>query len=441
MLTAALQCEVKDKMRRVVITGMGVISPVGNDLKSFENAIFSGESGIGPISRFDTTDYKVKVAAEVKGFDPLLYIEKGEVRKIDLFAQYALAAAAQAIEQSKINGNIDPKRLGVYVGSGIGGMATFYDESEKHIKSGPRRISPHFVPMIISNMASGRIAIKYNARGPVLPMVTACATSTHEIGEAFHAISQGYADAIIAGGCEATIIPLAIAGFTNCMALSQTTDPDNASIPFDKRRNGFVMGEGAGILVLEEYGHAVGRDAVILGEICGYGNTCDAFHVTAPRDDGEGAAEAMRLAMAEAGIEDAGELYINAHGTSTYLNDKIETLAIKTVLGKAAKKCSGQFHKVDDRAYAGRCGCCGGDCLYPVAHTRTSASHYRLPRNRRGMRSRLCAEHGGAMPRSKFALSNSLGFGGHNALCCIQNGTKGRFRFYDDHRDGSAGKN
>ena len=323
-------------MRRVVVTGLGVISPVGNTAEAFWDSLISGRSGIDFITKFDTTDYKVKIAAEVKNFDPHDYMEKGEIRKTDLFAQYAIAAAAQAVEDSGILGKVEPERFGVYVGSGIGGMNTFINECDKLLKGGPRKVSPLFVPMMISNMASGNIAIKYNAQGPSLPVVTACATSTNAVGEAFRAIRFGYADAILAGGAEATVNPLAIAGFTNCMALSTKNIPEESSIPFDKRRDGFVMGEGAGILILEEYEHAKARGAKIYAEISGYGNTCDAHHITAPHPEAIGGARAISLAMEEAGLQEETEIYINAHGTGTPLNDKSETIAIKKALGDRA---------------------------------------------------------------------------------------------------------
>jgi len=330
-------------MRRVVVTGLGVVTPVGNDVETFWNNLTNGVSGIGEITKFDTTDYKVKIAAEVKEFDPLLYMEKSEVRKEDLFSQYAVAAAVQAMNDSGLNAvegdrevNIDPERLGVYIGSGTGGMNTFLTETDKLATSGPRKVSPFFIPMMIGNMATGNVAIRYNAQGPSLPVVTACATSTNAIGEAFRAIKHGYADAIIAGGAEATVVTLAVAGFTNCMALTQRNDVEAGSIPFDKRRDGFVMGEGAGILILEEYEHAVARGAKIYAEIAGYGNTCDAHHMTAPHPEGKCAARAIKQAVDEADAwnVEGKKIYLNAHGTSTPLNDKGETKAIKTALGE-----------------------------------------------------------------------------------------------------------
>ena len=284
-------------MKRVVITGVGVISPVGNDANRFFENLTAGVCGIGPITRFDTEGYKAKVAAEVKGFDPEAFgIDRAQAKRMDLFAQYAMAAAIQAVADSGIEGGVAPERFGVYVGSGIGGMQTFVAETEKLLNRGPGRVSPFFVPMMIGNMAAGNIAIRFNAQGPCLPVVTACATSSHAIGEAFRAVKYGHADAIIAGGAEATIIPLAVAGFSNMKALSESTDPEAASLPFDARRSGFVMGEGSGILVLEEYEHALARGAKIYAEVVGYGNTCDASHITAPHAAlGEEAARAALI--------------------------------------------------------------------------------------------------------------------------------------------------
>lgn len=321
-------------MRRVVITGIGAVTPVGNDIETMWDSLVNGKNGIDYIKSFDTEKLKVKVAAEVKDFDPTKYIEKKELRKTDLFCQYAIAAACQAVEDSGIIGTIEDEKLGVYVGSGTGGMHTFFTQCENMIAE--KKISPFFIPMMIGNMAAGLIAIRFSAKGPCLPVVTACATSTHAVGEAFHAIKNGYADAIITGGAEAAITPLAIAGFSSCMALSTRNDPNSSSIPFDKRRDGFVMGEGAGILVLEEYEHAVARGAKIYAEVAGYGNTCDAYHVTAPDPEAAGAARCVEIALKEAGITDDDTLYINAHGTSTPANDKTETAAFKRALGEKA---------------------------------------------------------------------------------------------------------
>ena len=319
---------------RVAITGMGVITPIGNDIAAFRDSLYAGRCGIGPITRFDTADYKCKVAAEVRDFDVTNYgMEKGDVRRMDLYSQYAMAAAWQAVTQSGIIGAVEPEELGVYVGSGIGGFHTSFTEAEKLIKRGPSRVSPLYIPMMIANIATGNIAIKFNAQGPSLPVVTACATSTNTVGEAYRAIKDGYATAIIAGGAEAAIEPMGVAGFCNCKALCETDDPSVASLPFDKRRAGFTMGEGAGVLVLEEMEHARARGAEILCEVVGYGNTCDAHHITSPDPEGRGAARAMRKAVDEMGGI-AGQLYINAHGTGTKINDRTETMAIKAALGE-----------------------------------------------------------------------------------------------------------
>ncbi len=323
-------------MRRVVVTGIGCVTPLGNDVETTWNNMVNGVCGIDYIKSFDTTDSKVKIAGEVKDFDPLKYIEKKEVRKTDLFVQYALAAAQEAVEDSGILGNVEEDRFGVYVGAGIGGMKTFYDNSVAYHTGGSRKVSPHFIPMMISNIAAGQVAIKYNAKGVCVPLVTACSTGTHELGEAFRAIKHGYADAIIAGGSEAAVTPLTVAGFANCKALTLNEDPKCASTPFDKRRSGFVLGEGAGMLILEEYEHAKARGAKIYAEFVGYGNTCDAHHVTAPDPDAVGSAKAFELAFEEAGLTADDKLYINAHGTSTPLNDSGETKAIKKALGDKA---------------------------------------------------------------------------------------------------------
>lgn len=322
---------------------MGVISPVGNDLNTYWNNLLEGVCGIDYIQSVPTDDLPVKIAGEVKDFNPADYqIETPFARKQDKFTIYAVAAAWQAVKQSGLDsnegGNIDPFRFGVYVGSGIGGFQTMVRETEKILKDGPKWVSPLFVPTMISNIAAGNVAIRNNACGPCLPVVTACATSTHAIGEAFRAIKYGHADAIIAGGSEAAILPLAIAGFANAKALSRAEDPKYASLPFNRNRGGFVMAEGAAMLILEEYEHAKSRGAEILGEICGYGNTCDAHHVTAPRPDGVTQSAAIRQALEEAGYTSDDLIYINAHGTGTALNDVSETAAFKLALGEAAYK-------------------------------------------------------------------------------------------------------
>lgn len=325
-------------MNRVVITGMGVISPVGNDVESFWTNLIEGNVGIGPITRFDTTGFKATLGAEVKDFDPAAYMEKSDYQHSDLYAQFALAAAVQAVEDSGIIGSVDPERIAVYFGTGIGGMQTFMNETKKLLEKGPRRISPFFIPMTIANMAAGMIAIRYGCKGAAMPSVTACASGTNALGEALRAIRHGYAEAIIAGGAEATITELAVGGFGNMMALSTSTEPLEASLPFDSRRSGFVMGEGAGALILESYEHAKARGAKIYAEICGYGSTCDAFHITAPHPEAEGGARAIAEALKEAGFAEEDRVYVNAHGTGTPLNDAAETIAIKKSFGEERAK-------------------------------------------------------------------------------------------------------
>ena len=324
--------------RRVVVTGMGAVSPVGNDVQTSWENLISGVHGIGPITRFDTTEYKAKLAAEVKDFDARKYMEKAETLRSDLYAQYALASACQAVEESGVLGTVDPERFAVYFGTGIGGINTFSREYKKLLDRGPSRVSPYFIPMLIANMGAGMIAIRFNCQGPALPAVTACASGSNAIGEAVRAIRHGYADVVISGGAEASINECGVAGFVNMQALSVSEDPDAASLPFDKRRAGFIIGEGAAAVVLEEYEHAVKRGAKIYGEVCGYGNTADAYHVTAPDPEAGGITRAIKLAMEEAGVTAGEHTYVNAHGTSTQLNDKSETRAFHQAFGDAAEK-------------------------------------------------------------------------------------------------------
>ena len=408
-------------MNRVVVTGMGVISPVGNDIENFWNSLIAGKNGVGMITRFDTSDQKVKVAAEVKDFEPTQYIEKAQVRKTDLFTQYAIAAAVQAMQDAGLAAgeNIEAERLGVYVGSGTGGIGTITEQCGKFFQSGPRHISPFLIPMMIGNIAAGNIAIRFDAQGPNLPVVTACATSTHALGEAFRAIRYGYADAIIAGGAEAAIDPVGVAGFANCKALTTNEDPESACTPFDKRRSGFVMGEGAGILILEEYEHAKARGAHIYAEMVGYGNTCDAHHITAPHPEAKGASRAFRLALEEAGITDlSGEcIYVNAHGTSTPLNDKSETLAIKLGMGEeVARKAYISSTKSMTGHMLGAAG-----AVEAIAAVKTLETgiipppiHYEQPDEDCDLN---YVPNKAVEAPVTLALSDSLGFGGHNG--CI----------------------
>ncbi len=326
--------------RRVVVTGVGLVIPTGIGVKAAWQNVCAGKSGIGPLTRFDTKGFETKIAGEVEGFNPDQYIDKKEIKKMDLFIQYALAATAEAIDDSGLKIRAENgERVGVIVGTGLGGLPTIEKYHSVLLERGPGRITPFFIPMLIANLASGQIAIRFGAKGPNTCVVTACATGAHCIGDAFRAIHYGDADAIIAGGTEANITPLTIGGFNAMKALStRNDDPEKASRPFEKNRDGFVVGEGAGILILEEMESAVKRGAKVYAEIVGFGYNGDAYHITAPPDDGEGAARCMKMAMKDAGMKPEDIDYINAHGTSTLLNDLTETRAIKTVFGDNAKK-------------------------------------------------------------------------------------------------------
>lgn len=404
-------------MRRVVITGMGAVTPVGCDVKTFWDSLINGKNGIDIVTRFDVTDFKAKLAAEIKDFDPLQYMEKSEIRKSDKFVQYAIAAASQAVADSGIDGKIAPERFGVYYGSGVGGFETFISEENNLINKGPSRVSPHFIPKMIANMGAGNIAIKFGAKGPCISVTTACATGTTAVGEAFRAIRYGYADAVIAGGVDAAITPLGFAGFINCMALTHSTDKDCASIPFDKRRNGFVMGEGAGALVVEEYEHALERGATIYAEVKGYGSTCDAFHVTAPDSEAEASGRAISDCLKEAECEyDADKIYINAHGTSTPLNDKTETKAIKNAFGDDAYK----LHISSTKSMTGHLlGAAGA--IEAIAAIKTLENGIVPPTINLKESDPECdlnyTPNTACKTPIDFAMSVSLGFGGHNA--CI----------------------
>ncbi len=405
-------------MCRVVVTGVGVISPVGNDTETFWDNLKNGVCGVDKIGRFDASGLKVSLDAEVKEFEPKKYYDTvQEIRKSDLYMQYAMGAAKQAVEQSGIlESDLDKERLGVYIGSGIGGINTTIRETQKLMEKGPEMVSPFFVPMMISNMAAGAVSIKFGAKGPTLPVVTACATSTHTIGEAYRAIKHGYADAIIAGGSEASINELAMAGFVNCQALNLAEDPNEGSLPFDKRRGGFVMGEGAGILVLEEYERAKKRGAKILAEVVGYGNTADAYHITAPDPEGSGAVRAIKAATKEAGIGDNDEIYINAHGTGTHLNDAMETKAIKEVFGERAY----DIHISSTKSMTGHMmGATGA--VEAIASVLALSEGIVPPTINYKEKDEECdldyTPNVAKKADLKFALSTSLGFGGHNA--CI----------------------
>ena len=410
--------------RRVVVTGTGVISPVGNNVESFWRNLVDGYCGIEVIADFPTDDLPVKIAGQVKDFDPSDYeIEPAFARKQDKFTLYAVAAAWQAVKESGLSaaegGNIDPFRLGVYVGSGIGGFTTQVRETEKILTDGAKWVSPLFIPTMIANIAAGNIAIRNKACGPCLPVVTACATSTHAIGEAYRAIKHGYADAIIAGGSEACVLPLALAGFANAKALSRSEDPKYASLPFNKNRGGFVMSEGAAVLVLEEYEHAVNRGAVILAEVCGYGNTCDAYHVTAPRPDGKTQAAAIRMALDEAGYNSDDKLYINAHGTGTALNDVSETQAFKIALGDDAYKARISSTKSAMGHLLGAAG--AAEALAAILALRNSIVPPTINLDESDPECDLdYTPDKAAECELTIAISDSLGFGGHNSCVAFR---------------------
>lgn len=403
-------------MKRVVITGLGAVTPIGCDTNTFWENLKIGKNGIDYITAFDTSDFRVKVAAEVKDFDPLKYMEKSDARRSDKFVQFAIAAAAQAVSDSEIDGKVNPERFGVYFGSGVGGFDTFIDEHNNLLKRGPARVSPLFVPKMIVNMAAGNVAIKFGAKGECISFSTACATGTSAVGEAYRAIKGGYSDAIIAGGVDAAISPLAVAGFMNCMALTESTDKDAASMPFDKRRNGFVIGEGAGALIVEDYDHAVARGAKIYAEVKGYGSTCDAFHITAPDSEASQSARAISECLKEAGKYAPEKIYINAHGTSTPLNDKTETKAIKTVFGGDAYK----VHISSTKSMTGHLlGAAGA--IEAVAAVKALCENIVPPTIGYREKDEECdldyTPNKALNTELDFAMSTSLGFGGHNA--CI----------------------
>lgn len=406
-------------MKRVAVTGLGVISPVGNDVPTFWNALCSGTCGIGPITKFDATDYPVKLAAEVRDFDPKQYMEKLDILHSDVYTHFAMAAACQAVADSGIAGTLDAERVGVYIGSGIGGIATFMTEHSKLLNRGPRRVSPYFIPMMIPNMASSMIAIRYHFHGPAMPMVTACASGTNAIGEALRLIRHGYADAMVAGGAEATVNALAAAGFSNMQALSPSEDPNAASLPFDVRRAGFVMGEGAGVLVLEELEHAKQRGATIYAELTGYGSTCDAYHITSPDPSAAESARAIADAWCETSL-DTDRVYFNAHGTGTPMNDRIETLAIKKALGEdRARRITISSTKSMTGHMLGAAG--GAEAVASVLALRDGIAPPTINLTQPDPDcdldyTPLIAKHADF----DVALSSSLGFGGHNACLAFR---------------------
>ena len=406
--------------RRVVVTGLGAVTPIGNDVATSWQSMVDGKCGIGPITSFHHDEIKATLAAEVKDFNPRDYMEKSEVLRSDRFCQLAVAAADQAVKESGVIGSLPADRVAVYFGSGIGGIQTFSSEMKKMESRGPSRVSPFFVPMMIANMAAGMIAIRFNCQGAALPAVTACASGSNAIGEALRAIRHGYADAVITGGSEASICEIGIAGFVNMQALSVSSDPNAASLPFDKRRAGFVIGEGAAALVLEEYEHAKARGARIYAELVGYGSSCDAYHITAPRPDADGGRRAMVEAMQEAGYSEADSVYINAHGTGTPLNDKGETLAIKGALGEeAARKAIISSTKSMTGHMLGAAGAIEAIACIKALETGIIPPTINLLEPDPECDLNYCPNKAVKADIS-LALSNSLGFGGHNACLAFR---------------------
>ncbi len=407
-------------MRRVVVTGLGAITPIGHNVAETWEAIKQGKCGIAPITLFDTTENKVKLAGEVKDFVPEDFLDKRECRRMDRYNQFAMIAAAEAVKDSALDlEKEDLNRCGVLVSSGIGGIGTIQQECEKGLEKGFDRVSPHFIPMIISNMAAGRIAIEYGFHGMCSCVVTACASATNAIGDAFRHIRDGYAEVMICGGAEASIVQLGVGGFTSLQALSKATDPNRASIPFDKERSGFVMGEGSAMLILEEYEHAVKRGAKIYCEFVGYGANCDAHHITAPLEDGSMAAACMKQALADGKVNPEDITYINAHGTSTPLNDKGETKAIRTAFGAHADKLMVSSTKSMTGHLLGASGAVEG-----VISALSIYNDYVPATINYQVEDPECdldiVPNEGRNVKVEYAMSNSLGFGGHNATIVMK---------------------
>lgn len=406
--------------RRVVITGAGVVSSLGMGLENFWNSIKEGKSGISVVTRFDITNYSTKVAAEIKNFDPTMYIDKKEAKRMDRFTQYAMAAAKMAFDMSGIElDKLNKDRTGVIVGSGIGGIETFEDQHSTLLEKGPGRVSPFFIPMMIGNMASGRIAIEYGLMGFNESVITACATSNNAIGDAFKVIQRGDADVMVTGGAEASITPVSFAGFCSMKAMSTNEDPSSASRPFDAERDGFVMGEGSGVLIIEELEHALNRNANILAEVVGYGCTCDANHITAPHPEGLGGVNCMNMAINDAGIKPEEIGYVNAHGTSTPMNDPIETSIVKKVFGVHAKKLAMNSTKSMTGHLLGAAGAIEAiitsmalkeGFLPPTINYKTPDPECDLD----------YVPNIGRKADINYALSNALGFGGHNASIVLK---------------------
>lgn len=409
------------KFNRVAITGIGALTPIGNNVQEVDKSLREGKNGIQKIDRFDTSDFKISLAAQLKNFDVNDFIDKRESRRMDDFCKYAMVAAAEAISDSGLDfDKVNTDRVGVIIGSGIGGLTTLASQQTSLIQKGSHGVSPLFIPMIITNMASGLISIKYNIHGASYAPVTACASSTHAIGEAFRLIKHGYQDAVICGGAEACIVPIGMAGFQNMQALSTSDDINRASMPFDKNRGGFVMGEGAGILILENYEQAKARGAKIYGEVCGYGATTDGYHITSPDPEGKGAALAIKNAITEAGI-DCGEVdYINAHGTGTKLNDKFETIAIKKVFGDKAKEIDVNSTKSMTGHLLGATGAV--EIIAMLLQMKGGYIHPTINFTEKDEECDLKVSNKLIEKEIKIGLSNSLGFGGHNASLIVKKG-------------------
>ena len=406
--------------RRVVITGLGAVTPLGNNVDDFWAGIREGKVGIGPITKFDTTDYKVKIAAEVKDFKAADYMDFKAAKRMENFSQYAVAAAKEAFAMAGLDmSQEDPYRVGVIIGSGVGSLQAIEREHQKLLEKGPAKVNLMLVPMMISNMAAGNVSIQLGARGKCTDVVTACASGTHSIGDAFRAIQYGDAEVMIAGGTENAITPIGVSGFTNLTALTTCNDPKRASIPFDKDRSGFVLGEGAGIVILEELEHAKARGAKILAEMVGYGATGDAHHVTAPIEDGSGAAKAMSLAMEEAGVQREDVDYVNAHGTSTPLNDLSETRAIKLAFGEAAYNVKINSTKSMIGHLLGAAG--GVECVVCVKSLMEGFIHQTVGSKETEGECDLNYCIGAPVQQEiRYAMTNSLGFGGHNATLLLK---------------------
>ena len=411
------------KNRRVVVTGMGAITPIGNSVEEFWNGIKEGKTGFGPITYFDTADYRCKLAAEVKDFDPAQYMDKKSARRMEQFCQFAVAAAGQAITDAGLTmEQEDPYMVGCSVGSGIGSLQAMEREYDRLKEKGPGRVGPMLVPLMISNMAAGNVSIAYGLKGKSLNVVTACATGTHSIGEAYRTIQYGDADVMIAGGTESSITPIGIAGFSALTALSFSEDPERASIPFDKERNGFVMGEGSAIVVLEELEHAKRRGAKIYAELTGYGCSSDAYHITSPAEDGSGAATAMLNALKDGGVEPEELTYINAHGTSTHHNDLFETRAIKLAFGEHAYDMKINSTKSMVGHLLGAAGAV--EFVTCVKEIQEGYIHRTVGMRETDEELDLNYCRDSYKEEVPYALTNSLGFGGHNASLLLKKYTE-----------------